>query len=96
MPLDAVFAQTVSTEQYQVFIQAYGAGSCWVEERRGGCFIVQGTPGLAFGWEVKAKQRDFDQRRLDRAEEPFTVPQQTYGEDAVNHINEIKKERETV
>ena len=94
VPLDAVFAQTVSTEQYQVFLQKYGDGDCWVNERRGGCFIVQGTPGLAFGWEVKAKQRDFDQKRLDRAEDPFEVPEQTYGDDAANHIDEIRKERE--
>ncbi len=91
--LDAVFAQTISTEQYQVFLQAYGDGECWVAERRGGCFVVQGAPGLAFGWEVKAKQRDYDQRRLDRTDEPFTVPEQSYGADAARYINELQKGR---
>ena len=92
--LDAVFAQTISTAQYQVFLQKYGDGDCYVMERRGGYFIVSGTPGMAFGWEVKAKQRDYDQRRLDRNEEPFSVPMQTYGKDAAEHIKEIQKERE--
>ncbi len=92
--LDAVFAQTVTTDQYQVFLQKYGSGDCWVRERKGAYFIVEGTPGLSFGWEVKAKQRDYDQLRLERNDVKFTVPTQTYGEDAANHIDDIRKERE--
>ncbi len=90
---DAVFAQTVVTQQYQVFLQRYGEGECWVRERKGAYFIVQGTPGLAFGWEIKAKQRDYDQLRLERADEPFTVPEQSYGADAAQYIEDIRKER---
>ena len=91
--LDPVFAQTITTTQYQVFLQRYGSGECWVSERKGGYFVVEGTPGMAFGWEIKAKQRDFDQRRLERNDDPFTVPTQTYGEDAAKHIDELRKER---
>ena len=91
--LDAVFAQTVTTQQYQVFLQRYGEGDCFVAERRGGYFVVQGTPGLAFGWEVKAKQKDFDQLRLERADEPFTVPEQRYGAEAAQYITELKNRR---
>jgi hypothetical protein len=93
--LDPVFAQTITTTQYQVFLQRYGSGECWVAERKGSYFVVEGTPNMAFGWEIKAKQRDFDQRRLDRNDEPFTVPTQTYGEDAAKHIEDIRKERES-
>ena len=64
--LDPIFAETISTEQYQVFLQKYGEGDLYVAERRAGCFIVRGTAGLAFGWELKAKQADFDQRRIDQ------------------------------
>jgi hypothetical protein len=91
--LDAVFAQTVVTQQYQVFLQRYGEGECWVRERKSGYFIVQGTPGLAFGWEIKAKQRDYDQLRLERADEPFAVPEQSYGADAAKYITELKNRR---
>lgn len=91
--LDAIFAKTITTDQYQLFLQKYGDGDCWVQERKGAYFIVKGTPGLSFGWEIKAKQRDYDQRRLDRKDEKFTVPTQTYGEDAAKHINDIQKER---
>lgn len=91
--LDAIFAQTITTYQYQVFLQKYGPGDCWVKDRRGGYFIIEGTTGLAFGWEIKAKQADYDQLRLERNDEKFTIPTQTYGEDAAKHIDDIQKER---
>ena len=64
--LDPVFAETISTNQYQVFLQKYGQGECYVAERKADHFVVVGEPGLSFGWELKAKQKDFDQLRLDR------------------------------
>lgn len=67
--LDAVFAETITTGQYQVFLQRYGRGDCFVLERKPDYFIVQGEPGLSFGWELKAKQKDFDQLRLEREQE---------------------------
>ena len=91
--IDPIFAQTISTHQYQVFLQKYGDGDAWVRERKGGYFIVQGTPGLSFGWEIKAKQSDFDQRRLDKADKPYTLQQQTYGADAAQYIENLMKER---
>ena len=91
--LDAVFAQTIGDGAYQVFLQKYGAGDCWVKERRGGCFIVEGTPGMAFGWEIKAKQRDYEQRRLDRNDEQFSVPAQEYGAEAAQYIEELMNGR---
>jgi len=42
---------------YQVFLQAYGEGTCY-PERHSGYFIVKGTPNLKFGFEVKAVQKD--------------------------------------
>ena len=91
--IDPIFAQTITTDYYQVFLQRYGTGDCWVQERKCGWFVVAGTPGLAFGWEIKGKQADVDQRRLDRNDEKFTIPSQTYGEDAANHIKELYEER---
>ena len=91
--LDAVFADTITTTQYQVFLQPYGDGKCYVKERKGSYFIVEGTPNLQFGWELKAKQRDFDQKRLERNDEPFTVPNQTYDIDAATYLTNLKKER---
>ena len=91
--LDPVFAQTISTAKYQVFLQRYGDGDCWVSERSGSCFVVEGTPGMAFGWEIKARQRDYDQLRLEKNGDKFTVPATDYGGGAVEHIQDIQKER---
>jgi hypothetical protein len=63
--IDPVFEETVETSQYQVFLQKYGAGELWITERGPHSFTVSGTPGLRFGWEVKARQYDFSQLRLD-------------------------------
>jgi len=91
--LDAVFAQTVDAERCQVFLQKYGEGDCWVRERAGGLFIVEGTPGLRFGWEIKARQKDFSQRRLERAAEPFSAPARDYGGEAAEHIRALQEGR---
>lgn len=67
--LDEIFAQTISDTQYQVFLQCYGDGTCYVSERHGGFFIVCGTPGLRFGWELKGGQAGYDGVRLEVANE---------------------------
>lgn len=91
--LDAVFAQTISTTQYQVFLQKYGDGDCYIAERKGAYFIVRGTPGLAFGWEIKAKQKDYDQRRLDNADGVYTPHTTDYGAEAAQYITNLQRGR---
>lgn len=93
--IDGIFAETISLSQYQVFLQKYGAGDCWVSDRNGAFFVVEGTPGLSFGWELKAKQADLTQFRLDRdMEEINTVNDNDYAKMLEDHIEEIRKERE--
>lgn len=95
--LDPVFAQTIDNINYQVFLQKYGQGECWVSERTSNYFIVEGTQGLSFGWELKAKQVDFSQRRLDQQIKIETDnPPQDYGKSALEHIQTIQSEREVV
>ena len=91
--LDPVFAETITTSQYQVFLQKYGDGDCWIADRKPGYFVVNGTPGLAFGWELKAKQKDFDQMRLDKADMAYEPNRTDYGAYAAQHITEIQKAR---
>ena len=91
--LDPIFAQTIATDQYQVFLQKYGEGDCYVSERHPGYFIVKGTPGLSFGWELKAKQSDFDQKRLDKFEQPREEESTDYGAEAAQYITELNKGR---
>ena len=90
--IDPVFAETISTHQYQVFLQKYGQGDCYVLERHPDYFIVSGEPGLSFGWELKAKQKDFDQLRLERErEEPETGI--NYGEEGNSFFINLEEGR---
>ena len=81
--IDAVFAETASTDMaYQVFLQKCGQGDLLVAEKRPTYFLVAGTPGLAFDWELKAHQSDFktlriENRSLDPADMGGYVPDDT-------------------
>ena len=70
---DPIFEATIDRDaKYQVFLQKYGEGDCWVHERKPGYFVVKGTPGLEFGWEMKAKQNNHDGKRLDVYNDIYT------------------------
>ena len=93
--IDSIFAETVSLNQYQVFLQKYGEGDCWVSAKTAAYFVVEGTPNMSFGWEVKAKQSDYDQLRLEKDVGDFeTRNSMDYAENLINHIKEIRSERE--
>ena len=92
--IDPVFAETITTKGYQVFLQKCGEGDLYVAERTNRYFIVQGTPGLTFCWELKAKQADYDQRRLESEQQYKDIKTPNYGELGIKHINKIYSERE--
>ena len=92
--IDSILSETIATAQYQVFLQAYGSGTCFIKERRSAYFIVEGTPGLQFGWELKAKQSDFSQTRLNQFYDSKPERDQVdYSQEAIDHITELSKER---
>lgn len=91
--IDPIFAETIDQGQYQVFLQKYNNGDAYVSERTRAYFIVSGTPGLAFGWEIKAKQKGYSERRLDDADLQFSIDAENYGQSAANHIQHIAEER---
>lgn len=64
--IDDVFGETARTDiAYQVFLQKCGAGDLWVAEKRPTHFVVEGTPGLRFDWELKARQTGYETERLE-------------------------------
>ena len=64
--LDDIFKETVTTSiEYQVFLQKEGDGDIWVAGKNEEYFTVKGTPNLKFAWEIKAKQRDYELKRLE-------------------------------
>ena len=64
--IDPIFAETVSLDNYVVFLQAEGPGECYIGEKSRDRFAVFGTPGLRFAYEIKAKQKGFENVRLDK------------------------------
>ena len=90
--IDPILSEAVTLTQYQVFLQPYGEGSLHIEERTPSYFIVKGTPGLAFGWELKARQKGYEQTRLEQARE-FGPAVPAFEDEAVWHMNDIKSSR---
>ena len=86
--LDDIFGETIDESvEYQIFLQKYGQGDLWIEERTPYMFKVKGTPSISFGWEVKAIQRDYDTMRLEEYE---GLPERE--EDILNELlNDIEK-----
>ena len=91
--LDPVFSETIQTTQYQVFLQAYGDGRCYVAERNPTHFVVKGTAGMAFGWEIKSKQIDYPNHRLEVVQPTLDKNEFNYVKDAQHYIDEIYEER---
>lgn len=85
--LDDVFIESVDTEcLYQVSLQAYGKGNCWLSKREPNYFVVEGTKDMTFGWEIKAVQRGYVNVR---AEQLKSEEQQiNYASDTMDYLNE--------
>lgn len=95
--LDPVFTETIANNHYQVFLQKYGNGDCWVSERTPNYFVVEGDVDLQFGWELKARQKDFENKRLEHREKiDIEGSLHNYGIDAIEHIQKVSIEREVI
>ena len=98
--IETIFSETIATDvEYQVFLQKYGDGDCWVSNRTSEYFAVSGTPGLSFGWEIHAKQKGYDQIRLERSaregrQELEDMLVSDYDKQAADFIEEYYKEIE--
>ena len=65
--IDPVFYETVETDcEYNVFLTKYGKGDIWCDmvNSTKDYFIVKGTPGLEFVWEIKLVQKGLKNTRL--------------------------------
>ncbi len=104
--IDPIFGQAVNTGNYQVFLQKYGEGDLYVSNRFSTYFSVLGTPGLRFGWEIKAKQAGYDQLRLSEKFDSISINEKDFsvevlslisssdlGDEAAEYIQEITEGR---
>ncbi len=63
--IDPVFTETVSLDEYMVYLQAEGPGELYVGQKCSDKFEVCGSVGLKFAYELKAKQKGFENTRLE-------------------------------
>ena len=67
---DEIFSESIDKDtEYQVFLQPYGEGKCYVYDRQAEYFVVKGTPKMKFVWEIKAIQRDYNMTRTEEHED---------------------------
>lgn len=87
--LDDVFQETVNTDmKYSVFLQREGTGDLWIDEKTLTYFKVKGTSGLHFSWEVKARQRDYEYRRLDTFDDSNDETEINYENEAAHMVKQ--------
>lgn len=88
------FLETVNVScEYQVFLQAYTTGELIALERTPTFFVVQGTPGQRFSWEIKAHQLGYEQNRLDCKQEHLKAQELSdYAGDGLEHYKKYMEE----
>ena len=90
--IDPVFAVTIQ-EKYHVFTQKYGEGEISKIIRHDTYFIVRGTSGLEFSWEVKAKQIGYANERMEKFKvNDDTTKKTNYEALAMAYLIEYEKE----
>lgn len=63
--IDDIFQESANVGiKYYVFLQKEGEGDCWIAEKKQNYFIVKGTPGLKFSFEIKARQIEYEHMRF--------------------------------
>lgn len=91
--IDDIFLETIDTQcKYQVFLQKYGEGECIIAERNRNYFIVKGTPGLAFAWEIKAKQAGYTMERLEEYKQTEEEAEINYEAEASAYLSEYERQ----
>jgi len=92
--IDDIFSETIADKvEYQVFLQKEGEGDCWVSDKQRRYFVIEGTPNLKVAWELKAKQKGYQNIRLEQSESVLEeykyVPDDTYFEDYINSQEDL-------
>ena len=91
--IDDIFSETIAGHvEYQVFLQKEGAGDCWISDKQSHYFVIEGTPGLRVAWELKAKQRGYQNLRLDNA--CNNLDEYQISSDLENYLNGYIEEQE--
>lgn len=65
--LDEIFKETIiENTEYYIFLQVYGNNNVYVSEKYEDYFVIKSnSPSVKFDWEIKCRQKDTDNMRMD-------------------------------
>lgn len=102
--IDDIFQESANVGiKYYVFLQREGEGDCWIAEKEQNYFIVKGTPGLKFSFEIKARQAEYEHMRFtDPGDTAYTdardieIPEPDYESELINDRLSIINQMEVI
>lgn len=95
--IEDILKEMINTEmQYYVFLQKCGEGDLYVSECFPDYFIVTGTPGLRFFWELKAKQKGYEYNRYEGEDRVVGFRKIAYDEEYIAETEKLIEEREEI
>ena len=95
--IEDILKEMINTEmQYYVFLQKCGEGDLYVSECSPDYFIVTGTPGLEFFWELKAKQKGYEYNRYEDEDKVVGFKQIAYDDEYIAETEKLIEEREDI
>ncbi len=95
--IEDILKEMINTEmQYYVFLQKCGEGDLYVSECCPGYFVVVGTSGLKFFWELKAKQKGYEYNRYEGEDRVVGFKKIAYDDEYLNDIEKLIEEREEI
>lgn len=93
--IEDILKEMINTEiQYYVFLQKRGEGELYVSECTADYFVVTGTPGLKFFWEIKVKQKDYEYYRYEGEDRNAGFKMIKYDDNYISEIEQLIEERE--
>ena len=93
--IEDILKEMINTEiQYYVFLQKRGEGDLYVSECTADYFVVTGTPGLKFFWEIKVKQKDYEYYRYEGEDRNARFKMIKYDDNYISEIEQLIEERE--
>lgn len=95
--IEDILKEMINTEmQYYVFLQKCGEGDLYVSECSPDYFIVAGTPGLRFFWELKAKQKGYEYNRYEGEDRVVGFRKIAYDDEYIAETEKLIEEREEI
>ena len=85
--IDPIFSDCISQKsEYYVFLQNEGEGQSYIKEKASEYFVIAGTPGLKVAWEMKARQVDIANYRLEELQGEDGNSEPNYAEEAFKDV----------